>query len=1639
MYIILILLYFVKSQEIINLEIDKSYTFYGEVPNSWLSYPVYHYKLEIPQEKDVFVLLLKYNDTRENHKLFMKDNKIEQIYEAQDCKINHLIMCKIESTKQIQNITYYFIVFCKYNCHYELKVMTENKDFYLNEGIMIKQFEVDNIQPLKINLTNIQYERLYIMIKDLSYFGYIPMYITINEKNPINYEFNLESLTEEDGYLFLQKNYTYPQNDLTLFINKTDFFLLELKTYQIIQEIVLYEKLYDQIIKDRVNYYKLIIDNFNENILIFEVIPLTYKVSIYIQPCIENRCEIDFTEFEWQYQFDQGYNYYAIPPYKMIYTKVYLIAINTKKHEMLDYILQVKLNQKIREIPMYPKVYEGILLKNQIALYLLDDFGSFEQVNIKIQANFPKGHGVILSKQCIKDYEEMEIVDDIFEYLQKADINNYYNCSITPQNASSFDKFQSYNNLIFYIDNNESKTNVTKFWIESQSFNFHYVIAIYSQVDFMRFSLKFQMMISQQNHIKINKFIIYYNQLQELTTQNYTNFIEKQQDLQIYFITAAYQGESNILYQKNNIHSYYQENKLTTQKIEIIQYINEESNSYKIQIDAITYLKYSIILILKSKLDTEIQYIPLTLANPFKTIDLDLYFSFEITEPNILYINLKSLQGNFICYILSSDRNIGNKSPNESNLTLTSMSHTLIIENPKQFYYLYVKSTSLQENESYQIMYYHKSSFLELFFANTFYSLLNDQQTLYYYYQSFQNHKQLYIILTYQTEQNDDNNLQIYISFINKYPDQFNFQYQIQPKINYIVIPNYNFEAIIYIGVYSKGSNKYSLLIQEQDFKIELKDNIIQTSPNIDQQYYYFYYMIPKNFIYPIKIQAHTKFNLIELLCNIVEYDSKIDIEKLKYPTNNNYEIKELFSESQSNKLLFINQTKLIKCKNNGCLLLINVYVLGHFNYFNIMVSSKYTVIRNLEMILGYANNKTMSYYYFEIFKQIKDIQITVRTIQICNSIIYVQKSKLQGEILYPTIDKYTYKFSLDTFTISEEDNIGQYVIGVLAEDCIFEVLLHIGGFQLHYIHNGQLIETYINENVSCYYLNNHQESFRIMIYNIKNIMVSIRIENKSEIIELTNNSDLFGGIIQIDKDLCSSCTYILSLQPIRPTILSLLFTYNNIPLSISYGRIYYDHCLNTCEFNLKPGELNLFVYSKSIKLTFRSQINRLIQMDLTYSNHIIPINESCILQIRNDSYYSINLNNQYNPIILQLGRVFNGRNTISHNTTLFIFKIDRIQQEYIIQVSSQSDFIIDIYYQSIGDSNKLKIIPKSEFILNKSKKTLIYQFQQIEQPYQIILQSIDDYHIFVDVYNQNQFKYINFNNHYIEIIQETQQYNIQAIQEQELQIEKLDCLGKTQMQKLSLATQKDIIIKIQVTDRPYPYPFNIFSLVPHIQYSHDQWYIKNSRFEIYKLSDQQLEVTINTMKRKKTGSLSLNKLIYKMHLSNQENIIRALGCEIDIKFLQKYSDNDNSLYYNTSILEVEEKQESIKFIVLINKEYIYGQVIFQAYYENYNVPYTYFYNTTLIYNETDERKIKIKDDLEIEEQQMDYIFIVIGISVILGIGLICLWVFIPKQKQKKRELNEEQQQQYQQEYLQQYQQELQQLKEKEQELVKIN
>lgn len=40
-----------------------------------------------------------------------------------------------------------------------------------------------------------------------------------------------------------------------------------------------------------------------------------------------------------------------------------------------------------------------------------------------------------------------------------------------------------------------------------------------------------------------------------------------------------------------------------------------------------------------------------------------------------------------------------------------------------------------------------------------------------------------------------------------------------------------------------------------------------------------------------------------------------------------------------------------------------------------------------------------------------------------------------------------------------------------------------------------------------------------------------------------------------------------------------------------------------------------------------------------------------------------------------------------------------------------------------------------------------------------------------------------------------------------------------------------------------------------------------------------------------------------------------------------------------------------------------------------------------------------MKDEVEIEDYKIDYILIVFGISMILAISLICIWIFMPKQK----------------------------------------
>lgn len=117
-----------------------------------------------------------------------------------------------------------------------------------------------------------------------------------------------------------------------------------------------------------------------------------------------------------------------------------------------------------------------------------------------------------------------------------------------------------------------------------------------------------------------------------------------------------------------------------------------------------------------------------------------------------------------------------------------------------------------------------------------------------------------------------------------------------------------------------------------------------------------------------------------------------------------------------SSKLLLIPQNYTEKCSSygQGCVILITVkldqkslytYIFGEsYNnvssvgdggqdgYFNIMVSSEYTTIRNGEVLIGYSGENIMSYYYFYVDKHVEFIQITARPIDDGDPDIYVTK-----------------------------------------------------------------------------------------------------------------------------------------------------------------------------------------------------------------------------------------------------------------------------------------------------------------------------------------------------------------------------------------------------------------------------------------------------------------------------------------------------------------------------------------------------------------------------------------------------------------------------------------------------------------------
>lgn len=94
--------------------------------------------------------------------------------------------------------------------------------------------------------------------------------------------------------------------------------------------------------------------------------------------------------------------------------------------------------------------------------------------------------------------------------------------------------------------------------------------------------------------------------------------------------------------------------------------------------------------------------------------------------------------------------------------------------------------------------------------------------------------------------------------------------------------------------------------------------------------------------------------------------------------------------------------------------------------------------------------------------------------------------------------------------------------------------------------------------------------------------------------------------------------------------------------------------------------------------------------------------------------------------------------------------------------------------------------------------------------------------------------------------------------------VEKIDCLGKTESNLTSYQFRNSSDIYFNVTPTSFvsynkngiSIRRNIYSLIPHLKYSHDAWYY--SKAITYQAEenteDQTLTVTVDTMKRNKTG-----------------------------------------------------------------------------------------------------------------------------------------------------------------------------------------
>ncbi|CAK89337.1 unnamed protein product (macronuclear) [Paramecium tetraurelia] len=1655
----------------------------------------------VPNE-DIFVVLKALHDQSSFPSLYI--SKVNQYPTIHDelCGNNGMDVCVIEEENLIANTTYYLGVYCMQDCDYELTIHYEEEEVLaLGEAVIVK-FANETESILKVGMPSSMdgIDRILIRahyIQDRNTVLKESFHFYVNEGNetpsPVQFQYEAEGIWMIGKGVVIYKNSTNLKGNLTVLIlgvpNTRMYFVTTI--YERIRSVGLFERIDDLVIETKTNYYKLSVQDeyfefLDRNSLSFDIHPFEGNPDVYITPCHNGECSLDYKEYLWQSQLDLGYESITISRSNRIKNgneREFIIAINGVNNFSSFSFVAYLSNYYSRVLSIHT-FESGFLGKNELAEYIVDTYDELNQT-FTITANYPRGHGIIILKKCSKNKIELSQVTNHFAYIINAGPDNYYNCSITKEQieqiqigqvlkSGSSELHSAENTMQFYYNKTECQSNVTMLKYENVLTNCQYVVGVYSNVEYMNYQIFIK---GQEKHVELTESTTHRSFLMEYSTDLYSFTIHDDDLVEVVFqitaITGEYDAFASRLYEKPNS-TFFDRN--ANMDLDVLQYkaeteTNDLSGEYYIRIIAKALLRYTITPIVYRKSHEEINYIQLTESIPYShlqtKIDSITYFNFEYRQNGPLFIHLNGIYGYFICYVIGSNGVIDDRNPdsNKYDFALRSSQHTLIIDNPKQYYYIQVNSISLGLNESYEIQYTSSSSLMELFYGEPLITQLDNSHQSFYYYQNPYALEKLFIVRTFLTENNEQNNLKVYISLKNKFPNQENCDYEIPNSATYLTLSNIAENTIVYIGVNSVGYNEYSLLIRGVTGITEIQDNTVQQVPIPSFEQYQssnLYFLVPKNLNSTIQIQAYTQFAEIILFCAIKDYavvskDLRSNNHSI-FPNSSTNGLEEEASASVSNKLLVIYKEQLQVCQTykQGCVLLISVkldqqslfsYIQGNsYNnistvngedgYFNIMISTQYSIIKNGEMLIGYAGENMMSYYYFYVDTPVQFIQITARPVDDCDPDLYVNKL-INDTISYPTEDSNTYKsmsYKSDILIIRETDNVGSYIIGVsgFRKECTYELLLNFADIEMYYISNGQLATHQINHTVYYFYQHIKKESFRILIQRMNSVDVAINTysqynDSDDGLFDLLpyqgtddikilqeHNDNLFGGVIQINqtnKHFCYYCTYIIALKPLRSTEIQLLIAYNSIALEIEHGRIYYDQCVETCKYQVEHGDLNIYVYSQNIELYFYENETLKFAMNLSNSQHAIPINASYTVSIVNPNVNSIasywlSLQSQQKFINLHLGKSYKANNSVAQNVTQFTFTPITVEQEYTIIVNSKSNVGVELFYLSKNVTEFILINPIQEWSVSKSQLELKYILPSVDYYYKITLRCQGQYSITL---NLEGLKYIDQNQHYIEQIQSAQIYNIYGARGQELLVEKIDCLGKTESNLTSYQFRNSSDIYFNVTPTSFvsynkngiSIRRNIYSLIPHLKYSHDAWYY--SKAITYQAEenteDQTLTVTVDTMKRNKTGISQLRMLIYQLHYSNQEPFMNAFGCQMDVESLKHYTSSE--LFHSKSLQTIKEEDEIVSFQIPLPQDetVLYGLIVFQAFYQEYDAPYTYFYNTSLIYNRT-QIKAPIKKDLQANN---DYVIMIL-MAAVTGLVLLLLFLGIRKVIQRRKQ-----------------------------------